>query len=106
MKHAPIYVNSIPVQHMQVNSDDKVNQLLSEFADLPTCDAKDFIVGLNHSEKIGELLTDYAALSEAEAKRFVVCVNDFMFASAIRKQSMRLVWKRAGEMEKKAAKVA
>ena len=82
---------------MQAKSDDKVNQLLREFADLPYGDAQDFIVGLNHSTRIGELLANYALLNEEEAKRFVVCVNDFMFASAMRKQSMRLVWKRGKE---------
>ncbi|MEB0140263.1 MULTISPECIES: hypothetical protein [unclassified Undibacterium] len=85
------------MQHMQLRSDDKVNRLLREFADLSYGDAKDFITGLNHSAKIGELLASYASLDEDDAKKFVVSVNDFMFASAMRKQSMRLVWKRGND---------
>ncbi|WP_156117506.1 hypothetical protein [Collimonas arenae] len=48
------------------------------------------------SPKIAQLLLGYSRLSDTEAKHFTRAMNQFIFASPLRKREMRECWERQG----------
>lgn len=58
------------------------------------------------SEKINRLLLDFSDLSNSEERAFIKGMNQFLFASAARKQLMRTEWMGAQYTEQGSSDVS
>ncbi|WP_211444668.1 hypothetical protein [Collimonas humicola] len=49
------------------------------------------------TKKIARLLLGYASLSDDEARHFTNVMNQFIFASSVRKRQMKECWEQEGQ---------